>query len=433
MLPATSASSIVILCGILLIVTTPYMYSQAVRQPHTFNTASLSLHVPVGVNRTPTQTERLSNKNEGNETQRRNAGQSKSSPLTSILCCMLVFVTDGISFALGWSVSSPSSPASFSFSGTSTCTARCIRSRRDAISDLLASPGIHIAASVAIGALDLLPQPGNAAIDSMLHRSNFHYRSDWTGTALPLLSIEDAAATATTNGAGTEGEILYTFRMGRWPDPILRRPASPIRSSLFGTPELHIVARALRATAREEGAVGLAAQQCGVDGRLLWIDTTASGTKSPERQRRQQRQARGEGTATGTAARNSILSSDEGLFLVNPRITWRTSELEMLPWTETCLVLPPSFTATVLRDAAITVQYESLDGETRSTDLDGELARCVQHESDHDRGILILDHVDLSEMEGGANGVMAALESDGHGDRMLSAYGRYIDESSSVS
>ena len=103
--------------------------------------------------------------------------------------------------------------------------------------------------------------------------------------------------------------------------------------------------------------------------------------------------------------------------------------MEMLPWTETCLVLPPKFSATVLRDASITVEYETLDGETNSISLDGELARCVQHEMDHDRGILLVDHIDLGEMEGGERGTMATLERENHSLRMTLAYERYVSES----
>jgi peptide deformylase len=79
----------------------------------------------------------------------------------------------------------------------------------------------------------------------------------------------------------------------------------------------------------------------------------------------------------------------------------------MLVWTEGCLVLPPEFRATLLRDAEVTIEYESLldddDGDdnimglTKQITLRGELARCAQHEMDHDRGILIVDHVPLEE------------------------------------
>jgi peptide deformylase len=53
----------------------------------------------------------------------------------------------------------------------------------------------------------------------------------------------------------------------------------------------------------------------------------------------------------------------------------------------------------------------------------GENARAFQHEMDHDRGILITDHIDESEME---NDVMRAIERPGHDARMRQAFERYI-------
>lgn len=262
--------------------------------------------------------------------------------------------------------------------------------------------------------------------------ANFPYRDDWTGSNLKLLSISDAASLATSPSTDKATAAITQFEMGRWPDPILRRQATPIPRHMLGTDQLKVVGSALRKTAQAEGAVGLAAQQCGVDGRMLWIDTSdidrlsLGVSKHRARVNKSFSQSQvGEGTL---AIRNSR-DQAEGLFLVNPRITRRSSEMEMLPWTETCLVLPPKFSATVLRDASISVDYETLDGETKSISLDGELARCVQHEMDHDRGILLVDHIDLVEMEGGERGTMANIERENHSLRMTLAYERYISES----
>jgi len=116
-----------------------------------------------------------------------------------------------------------------------------------------------------------------------------------------------------------------------------------------------------------------------------------------------------------------------GMFLVNPRILSRSPEVEMRVWNEECLVLPPSFTATVLRDNMVTVQYETLTGETKDVLLQGEKARCLQHELDHDRGILITDHVGLDDLE---SREMREIEMEGHDNRMLMAYSRFISEPS---
>jgi len=119
-------------------------------------------------------------------------------------------------------------------------------------------------------------------------------------------------------------------------------------------------------------------------------------------------------------------------------------------WTEECLVLPPTFRATVLRDDWIDIEYDFLyefrrssssvitgeevmtpttqgRGGTSSSSMPmkrrffGEQSRCLQHELDHDRGILITDHVGLEELE---NDMMRQIETDGHTQRMALAYSR---------
>ncbi len=127
------------------------------------------------------------------------------------------------------------------------------------------------------------------------------------------------------------------------------------------------------------------------------------------------------------ASRKRGDDGEGGMFLVNPRIISRSPEIEMRVWKEECLVLPPTFTATVLRDSMVNVQYETLTGETKDILLQGELARCLQHELDHDRGILITDHVGLDDLE---SQEMREIETKGHDDRMFMAYSRFISEPS---
>ena len=92
---------------------------------------------------------------------------------------------------------------------------------------------------------------------------NYVYSNEWRGTSLPLLSPLEAASMARSS-----------YEMGRWPDPILRRPASLVPLSLMkkGVAGVDVnsghhdycvksIAEKLRRTARENEAVGLAAQQ----------------------------------------------------------------------------------------------------------------------------------------------------------------------------
>jgi peptide deformylase len=233
-------------------------------------------------------------------------------------------------------------------------------------------------------------------------QAHFRYADDWIGTQLGLRSLNDSVQ-------------LSNWPMGRWPDPILRRPATPVDPLWYGSTTLETATTLLKQTARREGAVGLAAQQCGVDARIVFVE--------------------GRG------------------ILVNPHIVARSPETEMRVWKERCLVLPPTFVGTVLRDSWVDVEFWTVMGKLQRMRLSGEMSRCVQHEMgtysklflfkttllrgwhadrfvcflvrvDHDRGILILDHVDLDEME---NNIMRAIEADGHTSRMLVAYSRQVD------
>ena len=287
----------------------------------------------------------------------------------------------------------------------------------------------------------------------------------WRGTSLPgPLSLSDANKQLMASSE----PIL---NMGRWPDPILRQPSSPIPLSTFQKKQqleqLQLVASALRNTARNEGAVGLAAQQCGIDASLIFIDNVSDNNRRVDRikdswlpkssigvfgqskWRSSQREVSGEGTSNDDIFFQQLLpmqnnqpsDQDSGIFLVNPRIIQRSPESEMLVWTEECLVLPPEFRAILLRDAEVTIEYEVLDleessevcGITKQMTLKGELARCCQHEMQHDRGILIVDHVSLDELLSvNGNPFMAEIENaDGlHSDRMQYAYSRDVSESS---
>jgi peptide deformylase len=117
-------------------------------------------------------------------------------------------------------------------------------------------------------------------------------------------------------------------------------------------------------------------------------------------------------------------SIDGEIVMINPRIINRSRELDMKVWTEECLVLPPTFRATLLRDAVVTVEYQNFDGDFRQITLDGELARAFQHELDHDRGVLIVDHIGLDEMDPR----MRFIEHIDHDQKMEKAFTRFISD-----
>jgi peptide deformylase len=173
--------------------------------------------------------------------------------------------------------------------------------------------------------------------------------------------------------------------MGKWPDPILRRSADPVDESYFNSDVLQQTCDILRNTAVAEGAVGLAAQQCGINARIIYLEVPSYGRNAD-------------------------------MILINPKIEDRSPEI--------------TFQATVLRDAWVDVSYYGMEKmgqrqknstSRRISRLYGEMARAIQHEMDHDRGILVTDHVSLEELE---SDLMRSIELPGHEQRMQIAYSR---------
>ncbi|MGK3749016.1 MAG: peptide deformylase [Bacillariaceae sp.] len=318
-----------------------------------------------------------------------------------------------------------------------TCTTT--NTRREIFRSLL---GTSIAGAATITATIITPTSSSSAATTIISNDRpFIYSGTWIGTSLKIQSLNDAVQQVTTTSNSNSDNTntntsLYYWTMGKWPDPILRRPANPIdpkmwllRSSSTNNQEqqqllLQKAATILRNTARREGAVGLAAQQCGVDANMIYLSSSSG--------------------STGTG------NNDDELVFINPRIVDRSPESNMNVWTEECLVLPPTFRATVLRDDWIDIEYDFLyefrrssssvitgeevmtpttqgRGGTSSSSMPmkrrffGEQSRCLQHELDHDRGILITDHVGLEELE---NDMMRQIETDGHTQRMALAYSR---------
>ena len=76
--------------------------------------------------------------------------------------------------------------------------------------------------------------------------------------------------------------------------------------------------------------------------------------------------------------------------LINPEIV-RYSEEGAL-YNEGCLSFPEHFVE-IERPENCTVAYVDREGEKRTLEADGILARCVQHEYDHLDGILFVDHL----------------------------------------
>lgn len=75
---------------------------------------------------------------------------------------------------------------------------------------------------------------------------------------------------------------------------------------------------------------------------------------------------------------------------INPSITW--SSEDVLSISEGCLSFPTIFEI-ITRPRSIAVRYQDLTGAVLYKDLDGEAARCFQHELEHLNGQVFIKHL----------------------------------------
>ncbi|MBL8755840.1 MAG: peptide deformylase [Planctomycetes bacterium] len=146
-----------------------------------------------------------------------------------------------------------------------------------------------------------------------------------------------------------------------YPDPVLRRGGKTITA--FDS-ELRTLADRMMAAMYEEGGVGLAAPQVGIEQKLLVLNPAGDAKdRSGER------------------------------VLCNPKLT-RKKGREF--GEEGCLSFP-GIQAEVERWVDITVTYQDLDGKEQTMAANGWLARIIQHEMDHLDGVFFVDRLTASD------------------------------------
>jgi peptide deformylase len=75
---------------------------------------------------------------------------------------------------------------------------------------------------------------------------------------------------------------------------------------------------------------------------------------------------------------------------VDPEIVWKSDET--VPCEEGCLSVPDQY-AEVERPRQVRVRYRDENDKVQEIDCDGLLAVCIQHEMDHLKGVLFIDHL----------------------------------------
>jgi peptide deformylase len=138
-------------------------------------------------------------------------------------------------------------------------------------------------------------------------------------------------------------------------DPRLTRPTVRVAEV---TKELAEKVEAMFAVMYRERGIGLAATQVGLTDRLFVMNLAG-------------REGAGEEHV-----------------IINPEILDSSKEVEEV--VEGCLSFP-EITGHVARPSGILVRYMDLQGDTHEYDAEELLARCIQHETDHLDGLLMVE------------------------------------------
>lgn len=149
------------------------------------------------------------------------------------------------------------------------------------------------------------------------------------------------------------------------PDPLLREKARPIEKF---DPELRQLANNMLETMAVAEGVGIAGPQVGLLQRLFVMRLREDDKRVPEGH-----------PLTG-----------KGLVLVNPEIIERNDEWE--EGMEGCLSIP-GYVGLVPRRTRIVVHARNEWGKPKRYEVEGFVARVMQHEIDHLDGILFLDRL----------------------------------------
>ena len=146
-----------------------------------------------------------------------------------------------------------------------------------------------------------------------------------------------------------------------YPDPILRRGGKAITQ--FDAVLRRLAGEMLEAM-YDEGGVGLAAPQVGIEQKLLVLNPTGDRANRAEER-----------------------------VLCNPKITRKKGRAFE---EEGCLSFP-DIRAEVERWVSITVTYQDLEGKEQTLQTEDWLARIIQHEMDHLDGVLFTDRLTAGE------------------------------------
>jgi peptide deformylase len=139
---------------------------------------------------------------------------------------------------------------------------------------------------------------------------------------------------------------------------VLKKPSVPVEGGV--TDELRALMDDMLETMYDAPGIGLAAVQIGEPINVIVMDLAREDEERAPR------------------------------YYVNPEILW--SSETMASYEEGCLSVPDIYDD-VERPAEVKIRYLNYQGETVEEDADGLFAVCIQHEMDHLKGVLFIDHL----------------------------------------
>ncbi len=165
---------------------------------------------------------------------------------------------------------------------------------------------------------------------------------------------------------------IYTF-----PDMVLAQRAKPIARV---EKSLYKLADDMLETMYDAPGIGLAANQVGILDRLLVIDTDYEMEELPEDAPAPQ---------SGEVIGGMLIKGKQPRIIINPEIIHREGSIL---FNEGCLSVP-EYNADVKRSEKVKIQYQDIDGLTRTLSAEGLLAVAIQHEMDHLEGKLFIERL----------------------------------------
>ena len=173
----------------------------------------------------------------------------------------------------------------------------------------------------------------------------------------------------------------------KYGDRVLREKAVPV---VQVTPELVRLVQDMIATMHKAKGVGLAAEQVGRREALCVIDVPLDCEEDD-------------------ATREFNARVEMPLVMFNPQILSLEGEQE---GREGCLSFP-NMGAPLKRAAEVTAQFLDLNGCPQIITVRGFLARAVQHETDHLKGILYVDRLEADDRAKIAGKIDALCQKNG--------------------